>query len=212
MPHETPDVPSDEVLACRARGGCVASFEQLLRRYQTPVLHYLQHRGAGADAEDLLQETFLRAHRNLDRYREQWRFAAWIFTIARRVSINHHRRGHPHRSDRQPPAIERFEPDPAQRAAEDDDRRSLWGTAARVLSEEELTAIWLFYVEEMPAREIASVLGRSRTAVKTMLFRARKRLLPCLQGSDSSGQAGCQPVRDDRSQVFPLPRIEVRHV
>jgi len=49
MPHEPPDVLSDELLACRAREECVASFEQLLRRYQTPVLHFLRHRGDGID-------------------------------------------------------------------------------------------------------------------------------------------------------------------
>ena len=52
---------SDEELACKAQRGCVTSFEQLLLRFQTPVLHFLRRRSLDADAEDLTQETFLRA-------------------------------------------------------------------------------------------------------------------------------------------------------
>ena len=96
MPGNAVETPaSDEELACRAQGGCQASFEQLLRRYQIPVLHFLRQRGLGADTEDLLQEVFLRAYENLHRYRPRWPFSAWLFTIARRMSINHHRRVRP---------------------------------------------------------------------------------------------------------------------
>ena len=94
-PHPAPAPTSDEELACRAQGGCAASFEQLLRRFQTPVLHFLRHRGLAADAEDLTQETFLRAYENLHRYSRRWAFSAWLFTIARRTSINHRRRLRP---------------------------------------------------------------------------------------------------------------------
>ena len=62
MPQIPPTLsPSDEQLAWRAQRGCADSFDQLMRRFQAPVLHFLQHRGAAAEAEDLLQETFVRA-------------------------------------------------------------------------------------------------------------------------------------------------------
>ena len=83
---------SDDELARRAQQGCEASFESLLRRFQTPVLHFLRRQGASADAEDLTQETFLRAYENLHRYDRRWAFSTWLFTIARRTSINHRRR------------------------------------------------------------------------------------------------------------------------
>ena len=57
-------------------------------------------------------------------------------------------------------------------------RRRLWDLAAKTLSEEQTTALWLHYVEEMPLSGIALVLGRSRASVKVMLFRARRKLLP----------------------------------
>jgi RNA polymerase sigma-70 factor, ECF subfamily len=212
MPRALADSPSDEELACRARGGCAASFEQLVRRYQTPVLHFLRHRGAGADAEDLLQETFFRAYNNLALYRENWRLAAWLFTIARRVSINHHRR--PRMAcDGQPlDSIEGPAPEPFESLAAEEDRRNLWDTAARILSEQEFSAVWLFYVEDMPAREIASVLDRSWMAVKMMLFRARKRLLPWIASLDAEDRLESLSTSRERRPIPGPSSVEVRHV
>jgi RNA polymerase sigma-70 factor (ECF subfamily) len=173
-------VPTDEELAQRARLGCVESFEQLMRRFQAPVLHFLLHRGLGADAEDVLQETFVRAYSNLARYRPKWRFATWLFTIARRLSINHRRRVTPaNGGDSLEQALGR-EPEPGATLADEEERLGLWARAAGVLSEPELTALWLLYVEDMPVREIAAVVDRSTAAVKTMLFRARVKLAPLL--------------------------------
>lgn len=181
------DQPSSEELARRAQQGCTSSLEQLLRRYQVPVLRFLRHRGARADAEDLLQETFLRVCANLHRYSRLWRFDTWLFTIARRVSINSARRPRPSADEQ---ALQSFEADgagPAESAIESDRRRQLWSAAARILSEQETGALWLHYVEGLSLRQVAAVLGCSWSAVKVQIFRARKRLMPELRrlGYDS---------------------------
>jgi RNA polymerase sigma-70 factor (ECF subfamily) len=122
----------------------------------------------------------LRAYSRLCHYRPQWRFSTWLFTIARRTSINYHRRPRPvvdHDLMRRAvsPAA-----GPEQLAIAAESRQVLWTAAARILGEEERTALWLHYVEGMPVGEIAVVLDRSCVAVKTMMFRARKKLLPLL--------------------------------
>ena len=76
----------------------------------------------------------------------------------------------------------------------EENRSRLWDRAAGVLSEEQTTALWLHYVEDMPARAIAQVLGRSWASVKVMLFRARKRLLPLLGEFDDERRR--QPDED----------------
>jgi RNA polymerase sigma-70 factor (ECF subfamily) len=171
---------SDEELACRARQGCAASFEQLLRRFQTPVLHFLRRRGFSADAEDLAQETFLRAYENLHLYNRRWAFSSWLFAIANRTGLNHRRRRRPATDPGAVEAALSSAPAPLENLVAQESRRRLWDRAADVLSEEQTTALWLYYVEDMPAREIGVVLGRSWASVKVMLFRARKRLLPLL--------------------------------
>jgi RNA polymerase sigma-70 factor (ECF subfamily) len=174
----------------------------------------LQRRGAEADAEDLLQETFLRAYANLPLYRENWRLAAWLFTIARRVSINHHRRPRAQAApgDDWSDSIADRVPGPAESLAEEEGRRGLWDLAARILSEGEFTAVWLFYVEELSAREIAAVLDRSWAAVKTMLFRARRRLKPFVENPDPRERTGRASVPHERRQSLRPSSVEVRHV
>jgi RNA polymerase sigma-70 factor, ECF subfamily len=179
---------SDEELACRAQGGCAASFEQLLRRFQAPLLQFLRHRGLGADAEDLTQETFLRAYQNLHRYSRRWAFSAWLFTIARRTSINHCRRTRPATNASAVDAAAAAGANPLDGLVAEESRRRLWDLAAGVLPEEQTTALWLYYVEDMPLRGIALVLGRSRASVKIMLFRARRKLLPLLAKLDERGR------------------------
>jgi len=204
--------PSDEQLARRGQQGCAASFEELMIRYQVPVLQFLQHRSGSRDAEDLLQETFVRAYVNLHRYRPRWRFATWLFTIARRVSINHRRRPVPVVDHVALSLAEAGGPTPLGAMVADEDRRSLWGMVANVLGQEELTAVWLYYVEEMPTREIAAVLERSWVSVKTMLYRARRKLRPILEELESDSvprSSGASAERQKARLAVEMSHVQV---
>jgi RNA polymerase sigma factor (sigma-70 family) len=86
--------------------------------------------------------------------------------------------------------VEDRRPTPAQQLADSEQRQQLWEAAAAMLTEPQMTATWLFYVEEMPIKEIARVLERSQVATKTMLFRARKRLLPIFRQWESDDPTG----------------------
>ncbi len=190
--------PTDEELAQRAQGGCSASFEELVRRFQVPLLQFLRRWG-DEDNEDITQETFVRAYQNLHRYRPAWRFGTWLFTIGRRLSMNRRRRKRPTADS---PALESVEaggPQPAQLAADKENRLLLWNLADEVLTERQMTTMWLYYVYEMPIEEIAHVVGGRRGAVKTMLFRARKKLFAVVQARLSDGSA------DGRAEASEAP-------
>ena len=90
------DGRTDEQLAIAAQRGCRVSFEAIVLRMQGPLLGYLRRLSASReDAEDLVQETLVRAYRKIDRYHEGWRLSTWLFTIARRLWISPHTvRGH----------------------------------------------------------------------------------------------------------------------
>jgi RNA polymerase sigma-70 factor (ECF subfamily) len=215
VPPNPPRVPSDEDLALRAQRGCASSFEHLVRRFQAPVLQFLRRRGAGADSEDLLQETLVRAYSNLHRYRPRWRFATWLFTIARRIAINHYRRTRASAGGEFLESIESRAAGPFQEIVEAEKRqrqRGLWDIAAAALSEEQMSAVWLFYVEEMSAREIAAVLDRSWVSVKTMLFRARRRLIPLLEDLNPGGSSQSPGASGVKRRPNGSPDLEVPHV
>ncbi|HZZ42133.1 MAG TPA: sigma-70 family RNA polymerase sigma factor [Tepidisphaeraceae bacterium] len=170
---------SDEELARQARAGSVASFDELARRVQIPLIGFLERRfPSRQDAEDITQETLIRAYQSLARYQDHRRFRTWVFTIAYRIAVS---RG---RSER--PAIEMADdfPDLRENAHESMDRREssqrIWAVANAVLTEDQVTALWFYYVEDLPAGDIARVMGRSWVSVKTMLHRARKKLHPHL--------------------------------
>ncbi|HLA84414.1 MAG TPA: sigma-70 family RNA polymerase sigma factor [Thermoguttaceae bacterium] len=198
--------PTDEELARRARAGCRGSFEELVRRFQVPLVHFLRRWTTVEEAEDLTQETLLRAYENLHRYRSRWKFRTWLFTIARRLCLNLNRRRRPMSGSDLLQTLASTD-EPGDAAAADDNRRRLWETAGGALAEREFTAMWLYYAEEMPVKEIAHVVGRSATAVKTMLFRSRKKLAVVLGLASTSVEKDRQPLKKDipRPQKAELP-------
>lgn len=184
------DPPSEEQLAVLAQAGCEASFEQLVRRVQVPLVQFLMSRTrCRADADDLAQESFLRAYRALDRYEPRCRFRTWLFTIAHRLSLNHRRDAGRVEAVALPEAICSPVDDAADLLAADEWRQSVWRLAADILEAEETAGLWLHYVEELSMEEVGRILSRSRGAAKTMLFRARKKLMPGLRALVGKGEA-----------------------
>jgi RNA polymerase sigma-70 factor (ECF subfamily) len=174
--HPPAGSTAEQCAGCACRRGCVDCFEELVRRFQTPLLHFLIRRlGSRQDAEDVLQETFLAAYRNLSRYQPTWRFSTWVFTIAARLATTRLRR-RKYAGGGEGVAGRLGGVDPAAQAQDKEAQGVLWDVARRNLEADAFTAVWLSYVESMPADEIGKVLGRSANAVRILLHRARARL------------------------------------
>jgi RNA polymerase sigma-70 factor (ECF subfamily) len=168
--------PSDEQLAGDAASGSVESFEQLVRRYQVPLLRFLQRKfPRRSDAEDVIQEAFLRAYQSLGQYRIGAPFKPWLFTIAYRLSIDQSRRMRIV-SDAASDDLPDSSDTPADRAASNDSADHLWNVVRGALNEECYTAVWLHYGQDLSTTEIAGVLNRSRVWVKTTLLRSRGKI------------------------------------
>lgn len=177
----------DARLAQQAAAGCEESFARLARRHQAGVRHYvhrLARRTGQGDADDAVQEAFLKAWQRIGDYDSQWAFSTWLFTIARRAWLNQER-GRQRRRHRETvaaavrPSVGEVGPPAALIATEQ--ASLLWDAAAARLSEREFTATWLRYVEDKPLAEIAVVLGKPEATVKVILFRARQRLEPVMR-------------------------------
>ncbi|MBA7660494.1 hypothetical protein ES703_68496 [subsurface metagenome] len=164
---------SAEELAWRSQQGCQASFAELAERYGTRLFHFLHHKtGNAQDAEDLVQDTFVRAYQNIHRYSGSWKFSTWLFTIAKRLASSHYRSLRRWQSVAE---VESGSPEPGEIVTQEEARQSLWAMA-RGLSRNQYQALWLRYTEDMSIKEIAQVLRKSQVNVKVLLYRARLNL------------------------------------
>src|ERR687883_1980647 len=80
-------------LVVHALGGAYAGFEELVRRYQRPIVSYVYRMiGDYEAALDLTQEVFIKVYNSLARYRSEYKFSTWIYRIAHNAAVDHLRR------------------------------------------------------------------------------------------------------------------------
>jgi len=165
-------------LVSRAQRGSLPCFAELVKRFEGRLFNFLVRRTATThDAEDLVQDAFVRAWQRIDQYDARWQFSTWLFTIANRLAITHGRRRQREIGwvdGQEVPTVERD--DPGRAVADRELCGLLWETAERILSESQRTVLWLRYAEELSNKDIARVLGRSQISVRVTLFRAREAL------------------------------------
>ncbi len=167
---------TDEELAREARAGSRRSFEELASRYRRRLFVYLRPRlGSDQDAEDMVQETFLKLYRNIGSYDPAYRFSTWLYTAAGRLAISSYRKkgGAPRtvRLEDVPDVA-----DPKARTPGAAEAAGLW-ESARTLGGNQFRALWLRYGEDLSVEEIARAIGKSRLAVRLLLHRARVNLM-----------------------------------
>jgi len=164
----------DRELARSAQAGSLLSYEELVRRYDRRIFAFLLTRSPSReDAEDLLQKTFIAAYKNIGKFKTEYPFSPWIYTIARNLAVSHLRTLKPHINEVFDFSDERS---PAHVMADREVRENLWVIVRDRLPETQATALWLKYREQMPVSQIAQTLGKSVTHTKVILHRARKAL------------------------------------
>ena len=174
----TSAAPADERdLIRRARSGSLPAYDEVMRRYERRVFGLLLRRCPSRhDAEDLVQETFLRAWQRLHLYDDRWPFSTWILTIAARLATTQHRRGRREHAGERVADLAGAALEEAERREAREEGRRIWRLADRVLSEEQRMAMWLRYADDMPVKNIARILGKTAVATRVLLFRARAAL------------------------------------
>jgi len=182
-----PDIPLDPEILAEARlvsdalGGSQPAFEQIVRRYQRPVISLIvRMTGDRARAEDLAQETFVKAFRSLKSFDSTRRLSSWLFRIAHNTTLDALRRlklevvgleglseGDPRRDPAAPAA-----PDPLEQAA----LGAALNRSLLSLRPDYRAAIALRYDQQLPFDEIGRILGVPEVTARTYVHRARKEL------------------------------------
>lgn len=181
---------SDQEVVVLAREGREAAYRELIRRYERPVFSLVLRMVRDRElAEDLSQETFIKALNAIGSYRPEYKFSSWIFKIANNAAIDHLRRreldtlsldGAPHAST--PEEIEATAlqvGDRGESPLDELEARELGTAIERAIAQlrpEYRACILLRHVEGLAYEEIAQSLDLPLGTVKTYIHRARHEL------------------------------------
>ena len=177
----------ESLLVSEAKAGNYAAFEELVNRYEKKIYRLgMNITGNPEDAEDVLQDAFLKAFEHLPDFREDSRFYTWIVRIAVNEALMKLRK---RRTSREVPMEDSqdengevlvrefadWKPNPEQQYAQTELDQILQG-AMRTLTPGFRTVFYLRDVEGLSTEETAELLNLSIGAVNARLFRARLRL------------------------------------
>ncbi|WMT42701.1 sigma-70 family RNA polymerase sigma factor [Paenibacillus sp. D2_2] len=171
---------TDSQMIREIKEGNTELYSELMRRYQRKILAFVYHMLKSAQlellAEDICSETFYKAFRSLHSFREvDASFSTWLYTIARNTVLSELRKQRSgnvplEESGYIPVAPHELVP---EQAVLRNERVVLVREAINNLPEKQRSALILREYDQLDYQEIASILGQSVSAVKSLLFRAR---------------------------------------
>ena len=187
-------VGDDAALVERARGNDPAAFDELVERYKQRIYGTIYHMTSNhEDTNDLAQETFIRAYKNLHRFKGDSSFYTWIYRIAVNTTINF-LNGHRRRSKSQlslddvdariqddPDFIERTSGDGPDREVAANELMEQLNTALQKLSADHRLVVTLYDIQGLSHAEIARITNSSEGTVRSRLYYARLQLQQLLR-------------------------------
>ena len=176
----------EHLLVNAAKGGDVAAFEELVNRYESKILRLTKNiTGNREDAEDAMQDAFLKAYAHLDGFQQDSRFYTWLVRIAANEALMRLRKRRPGQvsldepvegdTDLMPRELEDWRPNPEREYAQAE-LQALMAEVLEKLEPEFRIILVLRDIEELSTQETADALGISVPNVKSRLLRARLKL------------------------------------
>ncbi|MBI5821100.1 MAG: sigma-70 family RNA polymerase sigma factor [Verrucomicrobia bacterium] len=184
----------DAALVERARANDPAAFDELVERYKQRIYGTIYHMTSNhEDANDLAQETFIRAYKNLHRFKGDSSFYTWIYRIAVNTTINflngHRRRSKNHlslddvdaRIQENPDFIERTRGEGPDGEVAANELMEHLNVALQKLSPDHRLVVTLYDIQGLSHAEIAKITNSSEGTVRSRLYYARLQLQQLLK-------------------------------
>jgi RNA polymerase sigma-70 factor (ECF subfamily) len=185
-PHRLPSIiarDDEHLLVAAAQAGDAAAFEELVNRYEGKIFRLTRNiTGNHEDAEDAMQDAFLKAYAHLQDFHGDSRFYTWLVRIAANEALMRLRKRRPNQfsldepvegdNDLMPRELEEWGPTPEQRYAQTEIENIVSELIDRLDPEYRIVFL-LRDFEELSTQETAEALGISGPAVKSRLLRAR---------------------------------------
>ena len=174
------DTNTDQIYIDRVLEGDTNAFAYLIDKYKnmayTVAIKIVKNE---EDAEEVAQDSFLKAYQKLDSFKGDSKFSTWLYTIVYRNSISKIRKKNMVTTDIDAFVIENHTTDfefPQIEAIKNGEQKKYVNQAINNLSEMDALLITLFYLNESSVEEIGKITNLTKTNIKVKLFRARKKL------------------------------------
>ena len=193
------ELNTDQILVEQTLAGDTRAFGTLVSRYQdfifTIALRIVKSK---EEAEEVAQDTFIKAFESLSGYRGEAKFSSWLYSIAYRKALDRVRKNKRTRSlelveDVTEKEVETI--DNALHYLQDKERKDVIQQSILALPEQEAAIITLYYFEDQSVREISEITQLTEDNIKVKLYRSRKKLFTLLKQyvlpeiSDNNGKA-----------------------
>lgn len=196
LQDETRAELTDNELVVIIRENDPEKYAEIIGRYQGKLFAYLYRLiGGKEEAEDLLQDVFIKAFRNLESYDSNRKFSSWIYRIAHNEAVNHIKRK----------SLKRFisidnitsSKDKLESSSTEDDAQTSWirketskevEDAIQKLPFKYRQVLVLRYYSDKSYEEISEILGKPINTVGTLIKRAKNKLSEELIRADKSGE------------------------
>ena len=170
----------DQIYIERVLKGDTNAFSHLINRYKdmvfTLVIKVVKNR---EDAEEVAQDSFIKAYQKLDSFKGQSKFSTWLYTIAYRNALTKVRKKKLETTDIDSYVLDNHKEDqdfPQIEAIKNNEQEKYVKKAIDNLGETDALLITLFYLNDNSIEEIQEITEMTQSNVKVRLFRARKRL------------------------------------
>ena len=179
------DYKGDTTYIEQMLAGNINAFSYIVDRHKDKAYN-LAFRICGnhEEAEEIAQDSFLKAYRSLNGFKMKSSFATWLYRIVYNTAISHVRikkKGVLSLEDFPADATDFIGNNSSEEEAEKEYRNAVVNFALQKINEEERGLISLFYYEDMSTEEIADVTGISKSNIKVKLFRARQKMLVIIE-------------------------------
>ena len=160
-------------------GGKSEQFENILNRYSGQVFNLIAHIvPCKEDAEELTQDVFIKVFRQLSSFKEESSFSTWIYRIATNTALSAARKKKHATINIEDNTHGDIPDELLDEALDNDSEEQLQRLSEAIdrLDAEERALITLYYMNERPIEEVATIMGLTQSNVKTKLYRTRKKL------------------------------------
>jgi RNA polymerase sigma-70 factor (ECF subfamily) len=176
---------NDQLYITKVINGDTNAFANLIDAYKNMVfsLAYKMTKNR-EDAEEISQDTFIKAYKNLEKFKGDSKFSTWLYRIAYHACLDSIKKNKKHQNTLEINEITFNQIKSVENILEGIERKErakIMNDCLLKLPEEERSVIWMFYYDELSLKEIIEVTQLSEANIKVKLHRARKKLVAIVE-------------------------------